>query len=89
MLLSQDLAVVFIRNISDMDALRARIVEFNRKLCYSYEKEGYIIEVSSSIGIVLMEQKRASFARLYERVAKAPYEVKQRGRNGYSIYSEK
>ena len=79
--------MVFIQDAADINAIITCAEKLNRILRKPYEKNSKRVKVSASIGIAVAEEG-ATFRELYERADKALYDVKKRGRNGYSIYTE-
>lgn len=87
--LGGDEFVVFAKNVRNVEAFEKRICELNRLLCETYQKEEHSAQVSASIGIMLTDAEHTTFDTLYEKADLALYKVKQAGRNGYCVYSEK
>ncbi len=84
--LGGDEFIIFAQNIRDIHAFETRITELNNLLCATYQKDGKIVKVSSSIGIVLTDTNHIDFDTLYEKADQALYRVKESGRNSYQLY---
>lgn len=87
--LGGDEFVIFARNIQNKQAFEQRIKDLNYLLYRVYRKNGKSVATSASIGIVYTTGGQASFEDLYEKADQALYTVKQVGRNGYQIYSDR
>ena len=53
-----------------------------------YEKDEQLAEISTSIGILRIDEKGQTFKEVYEKVDKALYVAKNNGKNQYYIYGE-
>lgn len=83
--LGGDEFVLFIQNAPDIRMIHQIAKRLNQALERTYEKNGKLVCVSSSIGIALVQQD-STFEKLYEQADQMLYQVKYNGRGNYAIY---
>lgn len=84
--------VAFLQNVSDEKTLQAKTEYLNAEILKSArEMFGADMEIplGTSIGAVFVPDEGRDFQKLYEKADKALYEVKQHGKHGVAIFSEK
>ena len=84
--------VAFLQNVSDEKTLQAKTAYLNAEILKSArEMFGADMEIplGTSIGAVFVPDEGRDFQKLYEKADKALYEVKQHGKHGVAIFSEK
>ena len=86
--LGGDEFIIYVEHINNKDFFELRIQELNKLLCQTYQKGDDKVQISASIGIVIIENSSDTFADLYEKADQALYTVKQTTKNGYYFYSD-
>lgn len=80
---------VFMNRAVDLNMIKERLGEINRRCRKSYPvPEEEPIHVSVSIGAAISETWMYSYQRLYESADQALYYTKENGKNSYSVYQE-
>ena len=80
---------VFMNRAVDLNMIKERLGEINRRCRKSYPvPEEEPIHVSVSIGAAISETWMYSYQRLYESADQALYHTKENGKNSYSVYQE-
>lgn len=79
--------VVLMKNITDRESAVARVENMCQRIREISVKGVAGNPLSCSVGVVYSPDHGRSYQELYLRADKALYETKERGRNGYTIYS--
>lgn len=82
--LGGDKFVIFIQNVSNLEAVCKCAGKINEALIMNCGEGNHRITVTASIGIAVVDGE-TTFKELYERADKALYQVKGKGRSGYQI----
>lgn len=85
--LGGDEFVVFIENISK-DVVLKVVDVLLRKLRLTYTQQNKSVEISASIGIVLIPTHGVEFGELYYKADKALYRAKSKGKNCSCLYND-
>lgn len=80
--------LVFVKNIPDVKWLQSQSERLVRSLQKDYEVQGAVCSISASVGIALYTGKE-DFDTLYRNADVALYRVKEQGRNGWKIFSNR
>ncbi|MBQ8567815.1 MAG: GGDEF domain-containing protein [Oscillospiraceae bacterium] len=78
--------MVFIKNVSDIDALTSICTRVCSSIKKDFECKDKNITISSSIGIALFPAHGNSFTELYSAADIAMYHTKINGKDGFTIY---
>ena len=80
---------VFMRNVSDIEAVKHKMRIFQIAIKDYFEKSELEIKVTCSIGISWCKgkQEAGSFSKLYKAADEGLYQVKKSGKNAFSIVS--
>jgi diguanylate cyclase (GGDEF)-like protein len=79
---------VFAVNITDMSYAEQKAMEINKALRRSYGESGNIWSISASIGIAGFPSHGLTYDELFKKADIAVYKTKERGKDGYTIYSD-
>lgn len=78
--------MVFIKNVSDIDALSSICTRVCNSIKKDFECKDKTITISSSIGIALFPAHGNSFTELYSAADIAMYHTKINGKDGFTVY---
>lgn len=78
--------LVFLQDFYSIEWLKEKLNGLNEILTEDIEAEGKICRISVSIGAAVYPKMMASYEEMFEKADKELYIVKQKGRNGNSIY---
>ncbi len=76
---------VFLRNYNDKSILEARANDICNAFRKTYQHQGQVVKISSSIGIATTDDSW-EFEEMYKKADVALYATKARGKNGFSFY---
>ena len=78
---------VFMRNVSDIEAVKHKMRVFQIAIKDYFEKSGLEINVTCSIGISWCRGKQGenAFKKIYKAADEGLYKVKKSGKNAFSI----
>ena len=84
--------IAFCQNVPDEEVIASKTRYINEELLRSakeYMGEDMTIPLGASIGAVLVPEEGTDFLTLYTKADKALYQVKQNGKHGYALFSER
>lgn len=79
--------VVFAGNITKIDEVLDKATILKRALDITYSTELLSIKISGSIGVAIYPEAGIHYEQLMERADQALYQVKERGKNDFMLYS--
>lgn len=82
--LGGDEFLVYLEGIKDINGVKKCATKLNEVLTNTYEKDGKVVQVTASMGVVLYD-KNIPFKELYERADEELYKVKLSSKNSYRI----
>lgn len=77
--------IVFVKNYGGNGWLEGKASQLIRKIRKDYEKNGMVIQVSSSVGLALYPENGSDYDSLYKTADKAMYKVKKNTKNGFTM----
>lgn len=80
--------LVFVKNIPDIQWLEGQCERLVRRLEKEYEQQDTVCSISASVGVALYTGKE-DFDTLYRDADLALYRVKEQGRNGWKLFSNR
>ena len=80
--------MVFCPNIIADEYISAKAETLCQKCKKTYEKDGMISEISTSIGVFRIDKKGKTFREVYEKADKALYNAKKNGKNQFCIMDD-
>ncbi|MEG0310813.1 MAG: GGDEF domain-containing protein, partial [Eubacterium sp.] len=80
--------VVFMKNVQNEEIIRLKAQEICDKVSKIYVQNNIEFKVTISVGVAIYSSHGINFDQLYRHSDIALYDVKARGRNGFSIYNE-
>lgn len=78
--------IVFLR-LWDREWIGHKAQSLGKALCRKLDAASETYDVSASIGIALAPEAGSTFATLYRAADSALYQTKEKGKNGYTVYS--
>lgn len=84
--------IAFCQHVPDEEVIASKTRYINEELLRSakeYMGEDMTIPLGASIGAVLVPEEGTDFLTLYTKADKALYQVKQNGKHGYALYTER
>lgn len=78
--------MVFLREVSDIHLLEDKAKAIVEAMDITYHGTNSAYRISGSIGVSVYPQDGRRFADLYQHADTALYDVKHRGKNGYTLY---
>jgi diguanylate cyclase (GGDEF)-like protein len=75
--------VIFVRAVPNIDFVKEKAAELNRRLNKTYEKNGVECTVSASIGIAVFPSDGTAYSVLHQKADEASYAAKKSGKNTY------
>ena len=82
--LGGDEFVIFLKNVSE-DSVTKKIESLQEEFRTAYEKDGAVVMISVSIGVVMVYHSEKSFDELYDAADKALYKAKKSKKGTYCI----
>ena len=79
---------VFVKKLGSEELIKAKSNEICKLFHNVYHEKDIMCEISSSIGIALFPKHGSTLDALYRNADKALYNKKEKGKNGFTIYSE-
>ena len=75
--------VIFVRAVPNIDFVKEKAAELNRRLNKTYEQDGKKCTVSASIGIAIFPSDGTAYSVLHKKADEASYAAKKSGKNTY------
>jgi diguanylate cyclase (GGDEF)-like protein len=75
--------VIFVRAVPNIDFVKEKATELNRRLNKTYKKDGVECTVSASIGIAVFPSDGTAYSVLHQKADEASYAAKKSGKNTY------
>lgn len=78
---------VFLKNYSLLSLLEKKAAEICERFQKTFTENDQSVSITASVGIALFQEHGTNFDELYHKADMALYTQKEKGKNGYTIYS--